>query len=92
MPELRRLSGLTEGVRTYVLEQPLARRFLDVVHDLLELAIPAYVGEGKTRLTIAIGCTGGYHRSIVLAEEIAAWLAKRSYGPVSVFHRELERR
>ncbi len=62
------------------------------MHDLLELTIPAYVGEGKTRLTIAVGCTGGYHRSIALAEELAAWLRDREYGPVSVFHRELERR
>ena len=92
VPELRRLSGLTDGVRTYVLDQPLARRFLGSVHGLLELTIPAYVGEGKTRLTIAIGCTGGYHRSIALAEELAAWLRDRHYGPVSVFHRELERR
>ena len=78
-------------MRTYVLDQPLARRFLVAVHELLELTIPAYVGEGKTRLTIAIGCTGGYHRSIALAEELAAWLREREYGPVSVFHRELER-
>lgn len=92
VPELRRLSGLTDGVRTYVLDQPLARRFLGGVQDLLELTIPAYVGEGKTRLTIAIGCTGGYHRSIALAEELGAWLAERKYGPVSIFHRELERR
>jgi len=92
VPELRRISGLTDGVRTYVLDQPLARRFLAAVHELLELTIPAYLGEGKTRLTIAIGCTGGYHRSIVLAEELARWLAERGYGPVSVFHRELERR
>ncbi len=92
VPELRRLSGLTEGVRAYVLGQPLARRFLAVVHELLDLAIPAYIGEGKTRLTIAIGCTGGYHRSIVLSEELAAWLTDRGFGPVGVFHRELERR
>jgi UPF0042 nucleotide-binding protein len=92
VPELRRLSGLTDGVRTYVLDQPLARRFLGGVQDLLELTIPAYVGEGKTRLTIAIGCTGGYHRSIALAEELGAWLAERKHGPVSIFHRELERR
>ncbi len=92
VPELRRLSGLTEGVRAYVLDQPLARRFLVAVHDLLELTIPAFVGEGKTRLTIAIGCTGGYHRSIALSEELATWLREREYGPVSVFHRELERR
>ncbi len=92
VPELRRLSGLTDGVRAYVLDQPLARRFLAAVHELLELTIPAYLGEGKTRLTIAIGCTGGYHRSIALAEELAARLAQRGHGPVSVFHRELERR
>jgi len=79
-------------VRTFVLDQPLARQFLGGVQDLLELTIPAYVGEGKTRLTIAIGCTGGYHRSIALAEELGAWLAERKYGPVSIFHRELERR
>ena len=92
VPELRRLSGLTDGVRSYVLDQPLARRFLAAVHELLELTIPAYLGEGKTRLTIAIGCTGGYHRSIALAEELATWLGEQGYGPVSVFHRELERR
>jgi len=92
VPELRRLSGLTDGVRSYVLGQPLARAFLEGVQDLLALTIPAYVGEGKTRLTIAIGCTGGYHRSIALAEELGTWLAERAYGPVSIFHRELERR
>ncbi|HYN49036.1 MAG TPA: RNase adapter RapZ [Candidatus Nanopelagicales bacterium] len=92
VPELRRLSGLTDGVRTYVLDQPLTRRFLAVVHELLALTIPAYVGEGKTRLTIAIGCTGGYHRSIALAEELGTWITAHEYGPVSIFHRELARR
>jgi len=91
VPELRRLSGLTNPVRTYVLDQPLARRYLAVVHELLALTIPAYVGEGKTRLTIAVGCTGGYHRSIVLAEALGAWLTAHEYGPVMIFHRELER-
>ncbi len=91
VPELRRLSGLTETVRTYVLDQPLARRFLDAVEDMLDLTLPAYLAEGKTRLTIGIGCTGGFHRSIVLSEEIAAWLEDREFGTVNVFHRELER-
>ena len=54
-------------------------------------ALPAYVGEGKTRLTIALGCTGGYHRSIALAEELARWLREEDFGSVAVFHRELER-
>ncbi len=91
VPELRRLSGLTDPVRAFVLDQPLARRFLTSVEDLLAITVPAYLAEGKTRLTIAIGCTGGFHRSISLAEELAAWLDARDYGPVSVFHRELER-
>ena len=89
--ELRRLSGLTDSVRAYVLDQPLARRFLAAVEELLDLTLPAYLAEGKTRLTIGIGCTGGFHRSIALAEEIGAWLEAQGHGTVSIFHRELER-
>ena len=91
VPGLRSLSGLTDEVRTFVLDQPVAVRFLQFLGEFLDFAIPAYIGEGKTRLTIAIGCTGGYHRSIVIAEEIASWLRARDYGPVAVFHRELDR-
>ncbi len=90
VPELKQISGLTEPVRAYVLEQPIALRFLDQVAGLLDLVVPAYVEEGKSRLTIAVGCTGGYHRSIVVAEEIAARLREGEDLPVSVFHRELE--
>jgi UPF0042 nucleotide-binding protein len=89
--DLRQLSGLTEAVREFVLAQPVAGRFLSFLQDFLDFAVPAYIGEGKTRLTIAIGCTGGYHRSIVISEELAAWLRERGFGPVAVFHRELER-
>jgi UPF0042 nucleotide-binding protein len=89
--ELRRLSGLTDEVRAFVLGQPVAGRFLDFVRDFLAFSIPAYIAEGKTRLTIGIGCTGGYHRSIVIGEELAAWLREQDFGPVAVFHRELDR-
>jgi len=89
--DLRQLSGLTDAVKTYVMGQPLAGKFLESLRGFLEFAVPAYVSEGKNRLTIAIGCTGGYHRSIVLTEELAAWLRQRGFGPVAVFHRELER-
>jgi UPF0042 nucleotide-binding protein len=89
--ELRQLSGLTDAVRSYVLGQPLAAKFLDSLRGFLEFSVPAYISEGKTRLTIAIGCTGGYHRSIVMAEELATWLRERGFGPVAVFHRELDR-
>ena len=91
LAELRPLSGLTEEVRSFVLGQPVAQRYLMFMREFLEFAIPAYIAEGKTRLTIAVGCTGGYHRSIVVAEELAAWLRERDFGPVAVFHRELDR-
>ena len=89
--ELRPLSGLTDEVRTFVLDQPVATRFLGFLQDFLDFAIPAYIGEGKTRLTIGMGCTGGFHRSIVVAEELASWLREQDFGPVAVFHRELDR-
>ena len=89
--ELRPLSGLTDDVRAFVLDQPVATRFLDFLVEFLDFAIPAYIAEGKTRLTIAIGCTGGYHRSIVITEELASWLRNQDFGPVAVFHRELDR-
>ncbi len=91
VPELRQISGLTEAVRDFVLTQPGARRFLSLVQGLLEFSVPAYTAEGRTRLTIGIGCTGGYHRSIVIAEELAGWLRERDLGSVAVFHRELDR-
>ena len=89
--ELREHSGLTEPVRTFVLGQPAARRVLELVEPLRAFSIPAFADEGKSRLTIAIGCTGGQHRSIVLAEELAAWLRAQGFAPISVFHRELQR-
>ncbi len=89
--ELRKQSGLSDAVRSYVMEQPLATQFLESLRGFLEFAVPAYISEGKSRLTIAIGCTGGYHRSIVMAEELATWLRERGFGPVAVFHRELDR-
>ena len=85
------MSGLTDEVRTFVLDQPVAQRFLEFLQEFLTFAVPAYIAEGKTRLTIGIGCTGGYHRSIVIAEEVAAWLREQDFGPVAVFHRELDR-
>lgn len=91
VPDLRPLSGLEPPVREYVLGQPPAERFLQLVEEVIELTRPAYLAEGKARLTVALGCTGGYHRSIALAEELAARLERSGRGPVSVFHRELER-
>ncbi len=90
-PELKPLSGLEEPVRDFVLGQPAARRFLELVTELLELTVPAYRAEGKEQLRLALGCTGGYHRSIALAEELASRIGKLEDTRVAVFHRELER-
>jgi UPF0042 nucleotide-binding protein len=89
--DLRPLSGMTEPVRKFVLEQPVTQRFLDYVDEFLDFAVPAYRAEGKARLTIGIGCTGGYHRSIAIAEEMARRWREAGRGPVSVWHRELDR-
>lgn len=90
VPELREHSGLTEPVRDFVLAQPGAKEYLDHIEALLAFGVPAFASEGKSRLTIGIGCTGGRHRSIVLSEELARRLRERGIGPLEVFHRELE--
>ena len=90
-PELKPLSGLETPVRDFVLGQPAARRFLELVAELLELTAPAYRAEGKEHLRVALGCTGGYHRSIALAEDLAARIGRQDGVRVSVFHRELGR-
>ncbi|MEX2547664.1 MAG: RNase adapter RapZ [Chloroflexota bacterium] len=88
---LRPLDGRDEPVREFVLGQPITRRFLDTVEEFLENTLPGYEAEGKGRLTVAFGCTGGQHRSIAIAEEIAKRMRQRGHEPVSVWHRELER-
>ena len=91
-PELREHSGKTEAVRDFVLGQPITERFLAHLDDFFATVIPAYLAEGKTRLTIAIGCTGGFHRSVAIGEALAEQLEAMHMGPVTVWHRELERR
>jgi UPF0042 nucleotide-binding protein len=91
-PELRDSSGLTEPVREFVLGQPITEAFLEHLGGLFATLIPAYLAEGKTRLTIAIGCTGGFHRSVAIGEALARQLETLDMGPVMVWHRELERR
>lgn len=88
---LRPLNGLDPEVRAFVLDQPLTGRFLDFVRQFLELVMPGYEAEGRSRLTVAFGCTGGQHRSIAIAEEVAAQWRAASGGPISIWHRELER-
>jgi len=88
--ELRPLTGLDEPVRRYVLDQEISGAFLDELTSLLELLLPAYVTEGKSYLTLALGCTGGRHRSVAIAEEIATRLRDRGFAP-KVTHRDIAR-
>ena len=85
---LRPLSGLDEPVRDYVMSQPITGEFLERFQNLLELLLPAYEEEGKSYLSLAIGCTGGRHRSVALAEVTAEWLRSNGHTP-RVTHRDL---
>jgi RNase adapter protein RapZ len=87
---LRPLTGLAQGVREYVLGAVESRAFLDQMQSFLAFALPLYVREGKAYLTIAIGCTGGHHRSVVLAEELAVRMRETGHD-ASVRHRDVER-
>lgn len=88
--ELRPLTGRDPAVREYVLDQPDAQAFLDRLEAVLDLLLPAYAREGRTYLSIALGCTGGRHRSVALAEAVAELLRRRGYDP-AVTHRDLDR-
>lgn len=88
--ELRPLTGRDEPVRSYVLGQPAAGRFLERLEALLVDLLPAYVAEGKAYLTIALGCTGGRHRSVTIAEAVAGILRRHGFVP-SVHHRDIDK-
>jgi RNase adapter protein RapZ len=91
IPELRPLTGLDEPVARHVLGDPEAKEFLRRIRSLLEYLVPRYEREGKSYLTIAIGCTGGRHRSVAVAEELAREIAPTISGPVRVVHRDPHR-
>jgi len=85
---LRPMTGVDEPVREYVMSQPATTEFLRRTLSLLELVLPAYVQEGRSYFTLAIGCTGGRHRSVVLAESVAAGMRSLGYAP-RVTHRDM---
>ena len=91
IPELREHTGLDGEVRNYVLSQEGAEEFLDRYHQLLRLIGAGYKREGKRYLTLAVGCTGGKHRSVALSEELAQRLSNEDGMAVKVVHRDLGR-
>lgn len=89
-PALRDQNGLSEDVRRYVLEQESAQRFHAMIRELLTFLLPRYDESGKTYLTVAIGCTGGQHRSVAIVETLAEDL-RNSGWTLNVAHRETHR-
>jgi UPF0042 nucleotide-binding protein len=86
--DLRPLSGLDEQVKDFVLQQDLAKDFLDHLESLLKLIVPAYVAEGRSYLTLGIGCTGGRHRSVAMTEELNRRLSSHGHHP-RISHRDI---
>jgi RNase adapter protein RapZ len=91
IPELKDLTGKDADVRNYVLTQEGAEEFLDRYHELLRLIGAGYRREGKRYLTLAIGCTGGKHRSVAISEELSRRLSDEDRMAVKVVHRDLGR-
>ena len=90
VPELRPKTGRDEAVRDYVLAQPGAKEFLDRYEGVLELVTEGYKREGKRYVLLAVGCTGGKHRSVAISEELASRLDAAGTD-VTVTHRDLGR-
>ncbi len=88
IPELRQHNGLEQGVREYVYQGGQAEEFLSRLENLLGWLLPCYVGEGKLSLVIAVGCTGGKHRSVAMANAVAEYIKKQGYS-VTESHRDL---
>ena len=90
VPELKTLTGLDEPVREYVFASEAAGRFLERLEPLLAFLLPQYLQEGRTELVIAVGCTGGRHRSTAMAHHLATYIGGLGY-PVSESHRDISR-
>ncbi|UOQ48257.1 RNase adapter RapZ [Gracilibacillus caseinilyticus] len=88
--QMRPLTGLSSEVSSYVFKWSDTQKFIEKMIDLLEFMLPQYKREGKTQLVIAIGCTGGQHRSVAIAEHLAKYFQKNYVTHVS--HRDIEKR
>jgi len=88
--ELREKNGLSGDVQNYVLSQENSEPFMKDIFSLLSYLIPAYENEGKSYLSVAFGCTGGKHRSVAIAEELARMLTNEEID-LSIFHRDINR-
>lgn len=86
--ELKKKTGLNREVQDYVLQTPESREFLERLISFIDCAVPLYAKEGKSQLIVSIGCTGGKHRSVTVAEQIGLHLEKQNYN-CSISHRDI---
>jgi len=90
VPALRPFSGLEQGVRDFVMEQKETVVFLERFRDMLEFLLPGYRREGKSYLSVSIGCTGGRHRSVAIAQELYQFFKQRNVN-IKITHRDIEK-
>lgn len=90
VPELKEHTGLEKAVSDFVLQYPQTKEFIGKLDDMLGMLIPYYMEEGKTELVIAIGCTGGKHRSVTIAEEVTKALQNKNYKTI-IRHRDINK-
>ena len=86
--KLRSKTGKSQKVRDYVLHSKDTREFLERLRQLADYLIPKFIAEGKSYVTLSIGCTGGKHRSVVIADRLGDYLKKKKYD-IKVYHRDM---
>lgn len=91
IPELKHCTGLQTSVHDYVMSFDESKKFLDMLTKMIAFLVPEYIKEGKNQLVIAVGCTGGHHRSVTLAEELYKFLKSDDRGNVSIIHRDIQK-
>ncbi|MCL2225405.1 MAG: RNase adapter RapZ [Defluviitaleaceae bacterium] len=89
-PELKPMSGMDAAVREYVMSHDVSVRFMDSLFAMLNFLIPHYISEGKNQLIVAIGCTGGRHRSVTLSQELHKALSVHE-NPIAIHHRDIDK-
>ena len=91
VPELKELTGKDQPVHDFVMQYDVSGQFIDKLEDLIRFLIPNYIEEGKTQLVISVGCTGGRHRSVALAEELFSRLKDSHEYGIRIEHRDIQK-
>ena len=89
--DLRLLTGEDQSVRDYVMQGGTCAQFLDKLYDMMDFLLPNYINEGKNQLVVAVGCTGGKHRSVTVARALCAHLTARAEYGIKIEHRDIDK-